>query len=125
MNDSELLLFLERFFGFLASIKYYEYADAGAWEEIDRVNTSSISLVANAAKQWKSTLDNKNLKLSIDLQQLSNLGINKVKTQIAGGGESPLYRSDDICYRESDAAMLHIFTPYFSDGLEFVVYQKV
>ncbi|XSZ47518.1 hypothetical protein ACP8HZ_02890 [Francisella noatunensis] len=33
-------------------------------------------------------------------------------------------RSDDICYRESDAAMLHIFTPYFSDGLEFVVYQK-
>lgn len=124
VSDSELLLFLERFFGFLASIKYYEYADAGAWEEIDRVNTSSISLVANAAKQWKSTLDNKNLKLSVDLQQLSNLGINKVKTQIASGGESPLYKSDDICYRESDAAMLHIFTPYFSDGLEFTEYQK-
>lgn len=39
--------------------------------------------MANAAKQWKSTLDNKDLKLSIDLQQLSNLGIDKVKTQIA------------------------------------------
>ncbi len=124
VNDSELLAFLVRFFGFLKAIKYYEYADAGAWEEIDRVNTSSISLVANAARQWKCILDNKNLKLSVNLQQLSDLGINKVKTQIARGGESPLYDADDICYRESDAAMLHIFTPYFSDDLEFAEYQK-
>ncbi|APC91850.1 MULTISPECIES: hypothetical protein [Francisella] len=123
-NDSQLLIFLERFFSFFKSINYSEYADAGAWEEIDRVNTSSISLVANASKRWKDSLSKKNLKLKVDLELLYTQGINKVKNQIAYGGESPLYDLNDIRYRQSDAAMLHIFTPYFIEGLDFAEYQK-
>ena len=86
IKENELFLLLEKFFYFFDVIDYAEYADAGAWEEIGRVNTSSISLVSNACTRWQQLLEETCFKLTIDLNVLAKKGCDKVKAQVEAGG---------------------------------------
>ncbi|MEI8348453.1 MAG: hypothetical protein WCG27_13370, partial [Pseudomonadota bacterium] len=44
-------------FHFLEKIPYYQWAEAGAWEEIDKLNTSSIGLAVRGLEVWRNLLE--------------------------------------------------------------------
>ncbi|MCF6764791.1 glycoside hydrolase family 15 protein [Thiotrichales bacterium 19S3-7] len=113
------------FFNFFNAIDFSNYEDAGAWEEIERVNTSSIALVTNAAFKWLKLKQKYNITLNCDLNQLAHKGLEKVKQQISFGGESPNYPIKSIQYRRSDAALLHVITPYLLEELDIRYYEEI
>ncbi len=129
---------------FLEKIRFNEYEDAGAWEELPRKNTSSIGLATRSLQVWKDVMYNtapdkmtgdallkQKLKTLIDgqdtaaaaawsqdsLEKLSGRGLATVKRQLALGGESPDYSSSDIHFRLADAALLTLIQPAPLEGL--------
>lgn len=124
---------------FLATIRYYDYEDAGAWEELPRKNTSSIGLATRSLQVWRGLLydssrskdihDRLNVFLAKEdseviaswsdnsLKELSDAGLNQVKYQLALGGESPDYNPIDIHFRLADSAMLVLIEPSTLEGL--------
>lgn len=110
---------IELFFGFFETIDYTNYEDSGSWEEIERVNTSSIGLVAQSAYLWKTFAKKNNIQFKANLNHLYLKGLEKVKCQLTQGGESPGYPKTSLKYRTSDIALLHLLAPYPLEGLNF------
>lgn len=123
---------------FLQRIKFYDYEDAGAWEEIPRKNTSSIALATRSLQVWRKLMYAQNnsayskrlkdflLKQSTDISNvwsepsLNNSisqGLNTVKIQLRLGGESPNYKPDDVRFRLADAALVVLIQPSPLEGL--------
>lgn len=123
---------------FLQRIKFYDYEDAGAWEEIPRKNTSSIALATRSLQVWrklmyaqtnsayqkrlkdfilKQSTDLGNVWSEASLNTLISQGLNTVKVQLRLGGESPDYKPDDIHFRLADAALIVLIQPSPLDGL--------
>ncbi len=105
-NEWEVLTRLPEYF---EAIRFWEMEDAGAWEEIERVNTSSIALVTwsleTAAKSpaLRAKLDGARLKRLVDL------GYERIFRQLPF--ESPLHPKTGAKYREADAALLNVIYP--------------
>ncbi len=122
---------------FLQKIQFHTYEDAGAWEEIPRRNSSSIGLATKSLQVWREILYGSDTALKEDfstrlsgsagevkkawsktsLEDQIAKGMDTVHRQIKMGGESPDYDAQDVHYRRSDAALLHLITPYPLDGL--------
>ncbi|MDD5427710.1 MAG: glycoside hydrolase family 15 protein [Candidatus Omnitrophica bacterium] len=126
---------------FLSAISFYDYEDAGSWEEITRKNTSSIGLAARSLEAWCDLLyknkekpadalrkkffpmlkkENENIKRSWsdgNLTFLVNKGLETVRYQLFLGGESPDYKPEDIHFRRADAALITLIQPSPLEGL--------
>lgn len=102
---------IERFPAYFAAIHFEAFPDAGTWEEIERVNTSSIGLVVSGLERLalarKSFPD---VKFS-QLNALIAKGYRTIFKQLAAGGESPSYPEEDPHFRKSDAALLNLIYP--------------
>ncbi|MFH1791023.1 MAG: hypothetical protein ABH885_03445 [Candidatus Omnitrophota bacterium] len=119
---------------FLSAIKFYGYEDAGAWEEIERKNTSSIGLATRSLQVWKNVIHNEDPKAdtafakkfrgllgdneallfawgSDNLNDLIDKGLYTVRYQLQLGGESPDYPPDDVRFRLADAALIFLIQP--------------
>lgn len=122
---------------FFKSIDYPSYADSGAWEEIERINTSSITMVVKGLQGWHDVLTSSSceglkqeiartppkplLQPSLDPHWVAGLiaeGLATIKNQLAWGGESPSYPVGDVRFRELDAALFNLFLPSPLLGLE-------
>jgi hypothetical protein len=90
--------------------------DAGSWEEIERVNTSSIALVTSALEQLEETKENNNL---------INQGYERIFAQLNAGGESPLYPASSPRFRTADAALLNLIYPAKLKKLTLLHKQKI
>lgn len=126
---------------FLKKIQFYDYEDAGAWEELPRKNTSSIGLATRSLQVWKQLLYQENNASVIvfrkkfftllnkananiqatwskkNLQALENKGLHTVKYQLTLGGESPDYPPEDVHFRLADSALIFLIQPSPLDGL--------
>ncbi|KKG35005.1 hypothetical protein DU52_09110, partial [Methanosarcina mazei] len=111
--------------------EFYNMADSGAWEENERINTSSVGLVTSALENLSQIRQNKknsnNILFLKDLHKLSNkININisekkinkliekgyaRINKQLNLGGESPDYDKSDERYRTGDAALLNLIYP--------------
>jgi hypothetical protein len=114
---------------YFESIKFYQMEEAGPWEEIDRVNTSSIALVTSGLENLSQLMSQQNSPVQNGLQSaaksskhsrclsselvrnLVNSGYSRIHKQIKAGGESPLYPLDSPKYRRADAALLNAIYP--------------
>lgn len=114
---------------------FYEMPDSGAWEESERINTSSIALVTSALENlsgimYKNNIQNINVKkfnIAINklkhslnskdvlnekaLDELIDNGYNRILKHLTLGGESPDYEIHDPRYRTADAALLNLVYP--------------
>ncbi len=126
-HHSILASLIDLFIQFFEVIEYYHYEDAGAWEEIDKVNTSSIALVTNALFTWQKIADEQQIILSQEnkITPLAEKGLQTIKTNLHKGGESTGYDKNDLRYRQADAALLHILTPVMFSKLEQKEYQII
>ncbi len=126
---------------FLKKIEFWDYEDAGAWEELPRKNTSSIGLVTRSLEVWEGLLyrtgsvyadrfhkkfapmlekENKEIQAAWTvsaLRELTGKGLGTVKKQLMLGGESPDYPPDDIHFRLADAALIFLIQPSPLEGL--------
>jgi hypothetical protein len=126
---------------FLTAISFYNYEDAGSWEEITRKNTSSIGLATRSLEVWRDLLykntspsalllrkkffltlkqENEAINKSWSQDNLSFLikkGLETVKYQLSLGGESPDYKPEDVHFRRADAALIFLIQPSALDGL--------
>lgn len=125
---------------FLDKIEFWNYEDAGAWEELPRKNSSSIGLAARSLEVWRelfydegghgsefrekfSDMLGKYNKETAEmweetaLKELSQKGVATVKKQLMMGGESPDYLPEDIHFRLADAALIFLIQPSPLKGL--------
>ncbi len=122
---------------YFARIKFYQMEDAGPWEELERVNTSSIALVTSGLERLskalygsKKTMDWAKMLLkrakgmkpikgqapltylgAVSLKSSIDQGYKRIFKQLDAGGESPLYKKGDVKFREADAALLNLIYP--------------
>lgn len=118
---------------FFQAVQYWNLDDSGAWEEIDRRNSSSIAIVSRSMQQLnelqkshqkffarvQSQAPKSQLGFSVLLKDLAQKGLATVKEQIQYGGESPVY---DVykrpnSFRRSDAALFNLIVPEPLPGL--------
>ncbi|WP_067518929.1 glycoside hydrolase family 15 protein [Endozoicomonas ascidiicola] len=117
---------LSLFPAYFNAIDFATFEDAGAWEEISKVNTSSVAFVVRAMELWGSVLKaNADLQNSIEqaakkekvkwsnklLNQLVDKGYATIKRQLTMGGESPDYPPTDLRFRRADAALFNLILP--------------
>lgn len=126
---------------FLEKIEFWDYEDAGAWEELPRKNSSSIGLATRSLEVWeglfyransvyadkfhekfKSMLKKEDKEIQkiwsmSSLRDLISKGLSTVKKQLILGGESPDYPPDDIHFRLADAALIFLIQPSPLEGL--------
>lgn len=106
---------------FFEKANFWKLEDAGAWEEINRRNSSSIAIVTRALGLWlKENSLTKTLKLNrTQLSDLIAKGLATVRRQIALGGESPDYDlyKDASLFRRADAALFNLVLPTPLPGL--------
>ena len=103
---------------YFQAIQFYQMEDAGSWEELERVNTSSIALVVSSLERLDEV--QKTMPLQVDLPQIKTLiakGYERIRKQIQMGGESPDYPKNDPHYRTGDAALLNLIYPAQLAGL--------
>jgi len=131
------LVYLVEYF---RKIKFYQMEDAGPWEELERVNSSSIGLVTSALERlntmlkdpssdfqtWAQALKGAAQRLGLSktlepqtLEALVHKGYERVFKQIRAGGESPLYPVGDPHFRKADAALLNLIYPAKLKRLSF------
>jgi len=133
---------LLRFPAYFNRIRFESCEDAGAWEELERRNTSSIGLVTRAMEMWQTLLfaggggriaepfrhdflgaldasgySWKSWWREEALGRLIRRGRRAVRRQIALGGESPDYDPYNVRFRRADAALLTLLVPSPLDGL--------
>jgi hypothetical protein len=108
---------LKMFPVFFEKIRYERYPGAGAWEEINKVNTSSVAMVVKGIEQW-SDLFKKNRALrkivgwdAARMQRLVKRGYKTIKANLYTGGESSNHGPYSIEFRQEDAALFNIFLP--------------
>lgn len=109
-------------------IGFENQEDAGAWEEIERINTSSIALVTSSLELWSDLLRQPTWKerflmeamccnieaddevfFTDELPLLIERGYARLHSQIPF--ESPSYGKQSVKYREADAALLNLIYP--------------
>lgn len=105
------------------AIGYESHEDAGAWEEIERINTSSVGLVLRSLEIWDDVStriveipwlgDQTAQSFQSLLSTLIDRGYDRLNKQIPF--ESPCYPKESPKYREADAALLCLLYP---DGLK-------
>ncbi len=101
------------------AIRYESHEDAGAWEEIERINTSSVGLVLRSLEIWdqvaKQVADIPWLagqsaqSFQVSIAPLIERGYERVFQQLPF--ESPCYPKESPKYREADAALLCLLYP--------------
>lgn len=118
---------------YLNRVRFYEMQDSGAWEEEERLNTSSIALVVSGLERLSEILvsqsDKKVPNFTHDLMSTASdmgmeqyltssslgdmilQGYKRIYLQIGLGGESPDYQKNHVKYREADAALLNLIYP--------------
>lgn len=123
-----------KLFAYLETQRFYAMEDSGAWEELARLNTSSVALATSAfaglvralraggefAVEFEKTARALGVSRIGDAEHLSSVidkGYERIFKQLAAGGESPDYPRDDPRYRESDAALLNLIYPANLDRL--------
>ncbi|MEM9301925.1 MAG: glycoside hydrolase family 15 protein [Pseudomonadota bacterium] len=99
-------------------IAYHAYPGAGAWEEVNKVNVSSIAMVVRGLEQWRAVLcadDALAARIGTDPRQLDPLIASGYATIHAGlrqGGESTtLHGPYAVEFRRADAALFNLFLP--------------
>ncbi len=108
---------LNVFVPYFEKIKFYNYSDAGAWEEINKINTSSIAMVVKSLENWRDYLKkNDVIKKSLNwkpttIKSLIALGYERIRKNLALGGEAPDHAPLSQNYRREDAALFNIFLP--------------
>ncbi|MDR0486297.1 MAG: hypothetical protein LBH29_06190 [Elusimicrobiota bacterium] len=127
---------------YLSAVKFYGMKDSGAWEEEEKLNSSSIALVCSAFENLLNFLKENSLfcakftefasKLNLEkccaaevLEKSLSEGYKILKRQIELGGESVLCGKKDPHYREADAALLNIIYPSKLSRLSFREREKV
>jgi hypothetical protein len=102
---------LNLFVPYLDAIKYWNFPDAGAWEEISKVNTSSVAMVVRALESWEDLP--KLVKWNPTLvQKLIKHGYVRIRKNLNAGGESPDHDEFSPNYRREDAALFNLFLPH-------------
>ncbi len=94
------------------AVKFYEMEDAGSWEEIERVNTSSVALVTSGLERLQQVSGKQGTSSDRSMiKRLINQGYLTIIKQLVFGGESPIYTKTDPKYRTADAALLNLIYP--------------
>jgi hypothetical protein len=107
------------------AVKFESMPDAGSWEEIERVNTSSIGLVTSGlerlvlARRFFPGISRENIRPMI------RRGYAAIRRQLRLGGESPDYPKRDPRYRKADAALLNLIYPAELARLNRRDYRKI
>jgi len=97
---------------YFKAIQYELMEDAGSWEELERVNTSSTALVVSGLERLLEVQKNTPLSIKVsEVKELIKKGYQRIRKQIELGGESPDYPKNDPRYRTSDAALLNLIYP--------------
>jgi hypothetical protein len=110
----EVLNFFPRFFDI---INYENYPDAGAWEEISKINTSSVAMVVRAMEDWLALLKSVEFKNwginwnESQVKQLIKRGYTRIDKNLQAGGESTSHAPDSLEFRKADAALFNLFLP--------------
>jgi len=108
---AERIAMVKRFPVYFNAVKFEAMADAGSWEELERVNTSSVALVTSGLERLALAYRSfPGLKLPLILG-LIDRGYRTIEKQIAAGGESPAYAPEDRHFRQGDAALLNLIYP--------------
>jgi hypothetical protein len=149
--DKKRFLVLSLYPLFLDKIGFENYEDAGAWEEIPRINTSSIALATRSLQVWKNLLYRENRPPLKDIREkfgamikkakpsgpvgrawtedamdsLIGMGMRRVKYQLELGGESPDYPPDDVHFRLADMALVFVIRPSALEGLSEEEFRKI
>jgi len=134
---------------FLERIRFWDYEDAGAWEELPRKNTSSIGLATRSLQVWREIFQGdptpavkpfrllftgllKNSDREVvdqwsktSFDRLIESGLKTVKRQLKLGGESPDYDPEDIHFRLADSALIFLIQPFPLRGLSEEEERKV
>ena len=114
---------LSKLIDFLAAIKYWEFRDAGHWEEVERLNTSSVALVTQGLHLIEKLIDSGEIpslsprveggEPERSLAKMKDRGCRLVKSQLEQGGESPSHNSETETnlHRKADSALLSLIHP--------------
>lgn len=121
---------------FFNAVEFWNLEDAGAWEEVDRRNTSSIAIVTRSmmmlkefrgpksgkrpwVKEMDSILSQQKIKIEPLLAKLISKGQSIVREQVAAEGESPIYNAyqKPSLFRRADAALFNVLLPQPLPGL--------
>jgi len=109
---------LSLFPSYFDKINYASFKGAGAWEEIDKVNTSSIAMVVKSLEAWRTLLrTNGQVKGNVSwspslISKLIRNGYKTIDRQLSLGGEAPEQSPYDLSYRKEDAALFNLFLPW-------------
>jgi hypothetical protein len=110
ITDTRMAM-IARFPKYFAAVKFEAMADAGSWEEIERVNTSSIGLVTSGLERLMLAKTFFPGVKSGEVNALIQRGYATIRHQLALGGESPGYPPADPHFRAGDAALLNLIYP--------------
>jgi hypothetical protein len=122
-------VFLLRLPTYLEAIEFFSMPDAGAWEEIERINTSSVALCTDALEKWQQLRNRAEVRSCMELaaneggltlksevlfddrrlQLLIANGYRRIHTQLPF--ESPLHSTSTLLFRQADAALLNLLYP--------------
>jgi len=94
-----------------SAVDFATMEDSGAWEEVERRNSSSIGLVTWALERAEAVLS-RVAPVAIDRARVRaaiETGYQTLWRQLPF--ESPAYATDDVRYREADAALLSLLYP--------------
>lgn len=99
-------------------IQYHQYPGAGAWEEVSKINTSSIAMVVRALETWIKLPRHKRGPWEERLtKRLIRLGYQTIKRQLKLGGEATDQMVNSVEFRREDAALFNLFLPHPLPGL--------
>lgn len=121
---------LSDFVPYFKAIRFDTFEDSGAWEEIERLNTSSVGIVTRALERiqhgfadrptplftaWRTHLKDEPAAIAHAydpsvLDHLVERGYVRVQSQLPLG-ESPAYPVGSLKYRTADAALLNLIVP--------------
>jgi hypothetical protein len=104
---------LNLFVPYFAAINYWDFPDAGAWEEISKVNTSSVAMVVKALENSDKLVSSKLVKWNnASRKKLIEHGYARIRKNLSLGGESPDHDPYAPEYRREDAALFNLFLPF-------------
>lgn len=110
---------------YLDRIKFENFSGAGAWEEVDKINTSSIAMVVKSMEKWLDLSNSEKKifkKMGWNKQRIKSLvarGYKRIRKNLSMGGESPDHPYESVSYRREDAALFNLFLPWPLKKLNF------
>jgi hypothetical protein len=116
---------IEKFPRYFDAIRFEKMPDAGSWEEIERVNTSSIALVTSGLERLAAARRQFPHADRAKVAQLIDRGYHVIREQLRLGGESPSYPAEDPHFRRADAALLNLVYPAKLARLSRADYNRV